>query len=132
MTNAPTNTPAPLLVLEQVSMQFAAQPVLRGLDLGVGRGQTLVVIGESGCGKTVLLKIMVALLRPTLGRVYFDGQDWTKLTDRDLAKQRLRFGYLFQGSALFDSLTVAENIAFGLRAQGGRPDKEIQEVVRQR
>ncbi len=61
-------------------MQFSAQPVLRGLSVGVARGQTLAVIGESGCGKTVLLKIMIGLLRPTTGRVIFDGKEWSNLS----------------------------------------------------
>jgi phospholipid/cholesterol/gamma-HCH transport system ATP-binding protein len=132
MSTAPPNPPPPLLLLEQVSMRFGSQPVLRGIDLGVSRGQTLAVIGESGCGKTVLLKIMIALLRPTAGRVVFDGREWAHLSEREVGKQRLRFGYLFQGAALFDSLTVYENVAFGLHAQGGRPEGEIREVVRQR
>jgi phospholipid/cholesterol/gamma-HCH transport system ATP-binding protein len=127
-----TTAPTPLLSLDQVSMQFGAQPVLRGISAGVTRGQTLAVIGESGCGKTVLLKITIGLLRPTAGRVLFDGKEWSNLSEREIGKQRQRFGYLFQGAALFDSLTVYENIAFGLKAQGGRPESEIQEVVRQR
>ncbi len=133
MSTASTEAgPKSLLTVENVSVQFASQPVLRGIDLGVVRGQTLVVIGESGCGKTVLLKILIGLLRPTLGQVIFDGQEWARLSEKAIAKQRLRFGYLFQGAALFDSLTVFENIAFGLKAQGGRPEGEIQEIVRQR
>jgi len=127
-----TVAPISVLSLEQVSMRFGTQPVLHALDLSVQRGQTLVVIGESGCGKTVLLKIIIALLRPTVGRVIFDGQDWATLSERQLAKQRLRFGYVFQGAALFDSLTVNDNVAFGLRAHGKRPEAEIQEIVRQR
>jgi phospholipid/cholesterol/gamma-HCH transport system ATP-binding protein len=129
MTTAPAT---PLLALEQVSMQFGNQSVLRGIDLAVPRGQALVVIGESGCGKTVLLKLLIGLLRPTAGRVVFDGKAWSDLSEREVAQRRLRFGYLFQAAALFDSLTVAENIAFGLRAQGGKPDREIREIVRQR
>ncbi len=132
MSTAPPINPVPLLALEQVSMRFGSQPILRSIGLSVRRGQTLVVIGESGCGKTVLLKIIIGLLRPTGGRVTFDGTEWTGLSEREIAKRRLRFGYLFQGAALFDSLTVYENIAFGLKAQGGRPESEIQEVVRQR
>ena len=102
-------------------MQFGTQPVLRDIDLEVRRGQTLVVIGESGCGKTVLLKLIIGLLRPTAGRVLFDGKVLADLRERELTKQRLRFGFLFQGAALFDSLTVYDNVAFGLRAKGGRP-----------
>jgi len=113
-------------------MQFGVQPVLRDIALQVRRGETLVVIGESGCGKTVLLKLMIALLRPSGGRVLFDGRVLSDLRERDLTAQRLRFGFLFQGAALFDSLSVFDNVAFGLRAKGGRTDTEVREVVRQR
>jgi phospholipid/cholesterol/gamma-HCH transport system ATP-binding protein len=126
-----SDAPAPLISLLQVSMQFGPQRVLHAIDLDVRKGQTLVVVGESGCGKTVLLKLIIGLLRPTVGQVLFDGKSLNDLPERELARQRLRFGFLFQGAALFDSLTVYDNVAFGLRAQG-RPDVEIQEVVRQR
>src|SRR5262245_53698019 len=122
---------SPFIVLEDVSMQFGPHRVLDGIDLGVQRGQTLVVIGESGCGKTVLLKLIIGLLRPTAGRVTFDGKVLADLSEDELTRQRLRFGFLFQGAALFDSLSVYDNVAFGLRAQG-RPEAEIVEVVRQR
>jgi phospholipid/cholesterol/gamma-HCH transport system ATP-binding protein len=121
-----------LIALEQVSMQFAAQRVLHNLTLSIARGQTLVVIGESGCGKTVLLKLIIGLLQPTSGRVRFDGHVLSDLTDAELTRQRLRFGFLFQGAALFDSLSVADNVAFGLRAQRRYPEREIQDRVRQR
>src|SRR5262249_23553836 len=120
-----------LIALERVSMQFGAHRVLHAIDLTIQRGQTLVVIGESGCGKTVLLKLIIGLLRPTAGRVLFDGQALVDLPERELTRQRLRFGFLFQGSALFDSLSVYDNVAFGPRALG-RPEAEIREVVRQR
>src|SRR3954468_21100502 len=120
-----------LISLEQVSMQFNGQRVLHAIDLGVQRGQTVAVIGESGCGKTVLLKLLIGLLRPTEGKVLFDGKALADLSERQLTRQRLRFGYLFQGAALFDSLSVYDNVAFGLRAQR-RPEREVREVVRQR
>ncbi len=113
-------------------MQFGGQRVLHALDLGIQKGQTVAVIGESGCGKTVLLKLIIGLLRPTVGRVLFDEQVLVDLAEKELVKQRLRFGFLFQGSALFDSLSVFDNVAFGLRATGRRPDSELQEIVRQR
>jgi phospholipid/cholesterol/gamma-HCH transport system ATP-binding protein len=122
----------PLLRLETVSMQFGTQRVLKDINLNVQRGQTLVVIGESGCGKTVLLKLIIGLLHPTAGRVVFDGKFLAELNDRDLTRQRLRFGFLFQGSALFDSLSVFDNVAFGLREQRKGGEKEIRESVRQR
>src|SRR5262249_25404041 len=78
------------------------------------------------------LKLVIGLLRPTAGRVLFDGQVLADLRERDLTAQRLRFGFLFQGAALFDSLSVYDNVAFGLRAQGGRPESEVREGVRQR
>ena len=133
MAGEPNPTPEkPLLTVENVSMVFGEHPVLRDLMLPIPRGQTLVVIGESGCGKTVLLKLIIGLLRPTVGRVTFDGRVLADLAERELTRQRLRFGYLFQGAALFDSLSVYDNVAFGLRAQRGRPEAEVREIVRQR
>jgi phospholipid/cholesterol/gamma-HCH transport system ATP-binding protein len=122
----------PLIALEQVSVQFGGHRVLHAIDLAVRRGQTLAVIGESGCGKTVLLKLIIGLLRPTVGRVAFDGKVLADLPERELTRQRRRFGFLFQGAALFDSLSVYDNVAFGLRAQGRAPEAEVREVVRQR
>jgi phospholipid/cholesterol/gamma-HCH transport system ATP-binding protein len=123
---------APLLSFERVEMQFGAQRVLRGVDLAVPRGQTLAIIGESGCGKTVMLKLAIALLRASSGRVLFDGNELSRLGDRALTQQRLRFGFLFQGAALFDSLNVFDNIAFGLREQRKRREPEIVDVVKRR
>jgi phospholipid/cholesterol/gamma-HCH transport system ATP-binding protein len=128
----PARLVPPLLTLEGVWVTFGGQRVLHEITLGVPRGQTLVVLGESGCGKTVLLKLLIGLLRPTRGRVTFDGRVLTELPERELTRQRLRFGFLFQGAALFDSLSVYDNVAFGLRQQQKRSEAEIRDIVRQR
>jgi len=122
----------PLIALEDVNIAFGAHRVLSAITLSVPRGQTVVVIGESGCGKTVLLKLVIGLIKPTAGRVFFDGRNLAELNDRDLTQQRLRFGFLFQGAALFDSLSVFDNVAFGLREQRRLSEKEIAGAVRDR
>jgi len=105
----------PIIELIDLTMRFRQQTVLRDVNLQVRRGETLCVIGESGCGKTVLLKLMIALLRPTRGVVRFDGRDLATLGEHELNRTRLRFGFLFQMAALFDSLTIFDNVAFGPR-----------------
>ncbi len=104
-----------IIELQGVSMRFREQAVLREIDLTIQRGQTVCIIGESGCGKTVMLKLMIGLLKPTLGRVRFDGKDLATLDEREMVRARLRFGFLFQMAALFDSLTIFDNVAFGPR-----------------
>ena len=116
--------PRPVVELENVSMSFGTLPVLREIELRISQGETLAIIGESGCGKTVLLKLMIGLLWPVSGRVRFDQQDLAELGDRDLTAVRTRFGFVFQGAALFDSLSVEQNIAFGLRERARVPDEE--------
>jgi phospholipid/cholesterol/gamma-HCH transport system ATP-binding protein len=128
----PAAAPEPLITLEEIGITFQNHAVLRGLTLAIPRGQTIAVIGESGCGKTVLLKLLIGLLRPTAGRVVFDGHDIGRLGDHELTRQRLRFGFLFQGAALFDSLTVYDNVAFGLREQRRVSDAQLREIVAQR
>jgi phospholipid/cholesterol/gamma-HCH transport system ATP-binding protein len=119
----------PLLEMRRLSLQFGRQEVLRDIQLTVPRGQTVAVIGESGCGKTVLLKTLIGLIRPTRGEVLFDGHDLSKLLDQELVQQRIRFGFLFQNAALFDSMTVGQNVAFPLRQHGRGSDREVQEIV---
>lgn len=121
-----------LITFHKLGIEFQRQRVLHDINLDIARGQTVVVIGESGCGKTVLLKLMIGLLRPTAGTVTFDGQIIADLNDRELTKQRLRFGFLFQSAALFDSLSVYDNVAFGLREKGLATEGEIAVIVRQR
>ncbi len=103
-----------IIRLERVVKALDDQVVLRGVDLDIQRGQTTVVIGPSGCGKSVLLKHIIGLLKPDKGKVFFCGQEISSLSERNLAPIRQRMGFLFQGAALFDSLTVAENISFPL------------------
>jgi phospholipid/cholesterol/gamma-HCH transport system ATP-binding protein len=97
-----------------VSKSFGSLSVLTGVNLRIARGETTVVLGESGTGKSVLLKHMVGLLRPDRGQVLYDGKDLTRLSERKLAAIRTKFGFLFQGGALFDSMTALENVAFPL------------------
>jgi phospholipid/cholesterol/gamma-HCH transport system ATP-binding protein len=106
---------APLIEVSDLHVQFGRQQVLRDVNLSIPRGQTLAVIGESGCGKTVLLKTIIGLIAPTSGTAAFDGRRLDQLNERDLSEQRTRFGFVFQQAALFDSMTVAENILFPLR-----------------
>ncbi|HEX4609534.1 MAG TPA: ATP-binding cassette domain-containing protein [Urbifossiella sp.] len=124
--------PDPVIQLRGVSVRFGRQPVLRGIDLAIDPHQTVCVIGESGCGKTVLLKLLVGLLKPTEGDVLFEGGSVPDLGESDLTRMRLRMGFLFQQAALFDSLTVYENVAFGLRAKGGVSEADIRTRVRER
>jgi len=128
----PTDSGEPLITARDVSVVFDGNAVLREIDLEIPRGQTVAIIGESGCGKTVFLKTMIGLVRPTSGEVIFDGRDLTKLNDKQLTAQRLRFGYVFQMAALFDSLTIAQNIAFPLRQNDDVKAGEIDDIVRER
>ena len=122
----------PIIELAGVTMRFRQQTVLRDLSLRIARGETLCVIGESGCGKTVLLKLMIALLRPTGGVVRFDGRDLSKLDEQELTKTRLRFGFLFQMAALFDSLTIYDNVAFGPREHNLCDEDTLRRTVAER
>jgi phospholipid/cholesterol/gamma-HCH transport system ATP-binding protein len=122
----------PLVDVQNLHVRFGRQQVLRGINVSVPKKQTLVVIGESGCGKTVFLKSLIGLTRPSKGRVSFDGQDVASMSEKVLTTQRVRFGYLFQGAALFDSLTVAQNVAFPLKEHTKKTPEEIQQVVREK
>jgi phospholipid/cholesterol/gamma-HCH transport system ATP-binding protein len=120
---------SPIARLDNVSVAFGAQPVLRNLNLDIRRGETLLIIGESGCGKTVLLKLLVGLLKPTAGRVLFEDRDLAKHSPAELIQMRRRFGFLFQGAALFDSLTVFDNVAYPLRALHSLKENEVRDRV---
>lgn len=125
----PESSKPPILETRDLSVCFSRQEVLRDIKLRMPRGQTLAIIGESGCGKTVLLKSLIGLVRPTKGTVLFDGQDLATLDEQQLNQQRIRYGFVFQQAALFDSMTVAQNVAFPLRQHQTLPETEIRETV---
>ena len=119
----------PLIEVRNMSVSFDGQGVLRDINLNIPAGQTVVVLGESGCGKTVLIKSMIGLVRPTRGHVFFDSQDLNLLSERRLSQQRLRFGFVFQNAALFDSMNIAENVSFPLRQHGRFSNSQVREMV---
>ena len=104
-----------ILAVKNVTKRFGPHLVLDNVSLSIEKGKTTVVIGPSGCGKTVLVKHLIVLLRPTSGEVYFNGSRIDNLSEQDLNEVRTHFGFLFQGGALFDSLSVFENIIFPIR-----------------
>ena len=106
---------SPAIRLEHVTKAFGTLTVLDDLSLDIPRGHALVILGRSGTGKSVTLKAIIGLLRPDTGRVFVDDQDITTLSGRELGAVRKRIGFLFQRAALFDSITVGENVAFPLR-----------------
>ncbi len=108
-------TRSPLITLKGVEKRFGTNHVLRGVDLEIRRGEIFTLLGGSGTGKSVILKQMVGLLRPDSGRIVIEGRDVTGLRERDWVELRKRIAYVFQGAALFDSLNVLENVAYGLR-----------------
>lgn len=111
---------------------FNGLPVLNGVDLEVPTGKITVVIGKSGAGKSVLLKHVAGLLKPDRGRIFINGTDLSRVRGRELQEIKKRFGVVFQGSALFDSLTVLENVAFPLREKTRLPEGEILKRARER
>jgi phospholipid/cholesterol/gamma-HCH transport system ATP-binding protein len=116
--------------LRNIHKSFGRQRVLSGVSLDIEKGEGLVIIGASGSGKSVLLKHIVGLLKPDKGEVWFDGGRVDNLRERELMEVRTHFGFLFQMGALFDSLTVAENVAFPLVEHTDKPPEEIEKLVR--
>jgi len=115
--------------LRNLHKAFEENQVLRGLDLSIEAGEILTILGGSGTGKSVLLKLIIGLLKPDAGEVLIEGEDIVPLRERDLLQVRRKVGMLFQGSALFDSLSVRENVAFPLREHTRMTEAEIQDRV---
>ena len=103
-----------MIEVRQLQKSFGPQLILDGVNLQIDHGQSAVIIGRSGGGKSVLLKHLIGLLQPDAGEVSVDGEKITRMTERQLLRVREKFGMVFQGAALFDSMTVAENVAFPL------------------
>jgi len=130
-TTRTASTSDALVQIQAVGVRFGRQQVLRDVNLEIPRGQTVALIGESGCGKTVLLKTVIGLIRPTLGRIVYDGRDITTLSDRELTQLRTRFGFVFQQAALFDSMSIADNVSFPLRQHRRQSREEMRRTVLQ-
>jgi phospholipid/cholesterol/gamma-HCH transport system ATP-binding protein len=109
--------------------KFGGKPVLSGVNLVINTGETLTIIGRSGEGKSVLLKHIIGLLKPDRGAILIDGEDITRAKPSRIFELRRRFGMLFQGSALFDSMSVEENIGLGLREHSGLPEAQIKSII---
>jgi len=117
--------------LEQIHKSFGGKPVLRGIDLEVRRGETLVILGGSGSGKSVLLKTLIGLVRADSGRLLFEGKDIANLAERDYYPIRKRVSYLFQGGVLFDSMNIYQNLAYPLLEHTRLTHKDILPLVRE-
>ncbi len=118
-----------MIEVRDLKKSFGSQKVLDGITFNIEPGESVVIIGRSGCGKSVLLKHLIGLIRPDSGEVLIDDEHITSLDERELLKVRRKFGMLFQSAALFDSLNVHENISFVLRREGQHSQKEIDERV---
>ena len=118
-----------MISVRKLHKTLGTQEVLRGVDLEVKRGDTCVILGRSGCGKSVLLKHLIGLFKPTTGEVWVDGEEISGLAERQLGPVRKKVGILFQSAALFDSMNVEENLAFPLRETGVKDVKEIRDRV---
>lgn len=121
-----------MIELRKVSKSFNGKQVLENIDLTIEEGSTTVIIGGSGQGKSVILKHIIGLLKPDEGEIIYSGKDISKINDIELNEVRKDFGFLFQFSALFDSMTVEENVGFPLRENTRMKESEIAEIVSQR
>ena len=118
-----------MIRLVKLNKSFRGAPVLKDLDLTIPTGQTTVIIGGSGSGKSVLLKHIIGLLQPDSGEVWIDNDELTRLREKDLYRVRKRFGMLFQEGALFDSMNVGQNVAFPILEHRRLPLAEVQQLV---
>jgi phospholipid/cholesterol/gamma-HCH transport system ATP-binding protein len=120
-----------MIRIADLHKSFGSNKVLRGVNLEIKRGETMAIIGQSGSGKSVLIKHLIGLIKPDRGEIYVDGVEITRLNEDELHKVTRKFGMLFQGSALFDSLSVAQNVGFGLERYMDLSPQKIKELVRE-
>jgi len=118
-----------MIIVSDLYKRFGPKEVLKGINLKIYDGETLVILGPSGCGKSVLLKHIIGLLDPDAGQILFDGEDITRFNRKKLDQMRMHMGMLFQSAALFDSLTVEENVAFALRKHTDLSSLAIHHIV---
>jgi phospholipid/cholesterol/gamma-HCH transport system ATP-binding protein len=118
-----------MIEVRDLKRSFGSSPILDGVSFRIEKGESVVIIGRSGGGKSVLLKHLVALLQPDSGDVLIDGESIVNMNERELLRVRHKFGMLFQGAALFDSMTVAENVAFAFRRDRSLPESEVKQKV---
>jgi phospholipid/cholesterol/gamma-HCH transport system ATP-binding protein len=132
VVDRPQPADKPLVEIRSLSVRFGRQSVLRDISISIPQGQTLVLLGESGCGKTVLMKTIIGLVRATEGSVRYEGRNIAELPDRELTQLRTRFGFVFQQAALFDSMTIGQNVSFPLRQHSVKGREELNRIVSQR
>ena len=120
-----------MIRINDLHKSYGSNRVLRGVNLEIERGETMVIIGQSGSGKSVLIKHLIGLIKPDRGEIYIDGVEITRLREAELHKVTRKFGMLFQSSALFDSMTVAQNVGFGLERYMNFPAQKINELVKE-
>ena len=118
-----------MIRIENICKSFGEKQVLKNINMEIREGETLAIIGGSGSGKSTLLRLLIGLDRPTSGEIYIMGQAISHMQESELDKLRMNMGMVFQYSALFDSMTVGENVAFGLREHTDLSEEEIQTIV---
>jgi phospholipid/cholesterol/gamma-HCH transport system ATP-binding protein len=121
-----------MIEIKEVYKSFGSNQVLNGVDLNINQGETIVILGRSGCGKSVLLKHIIGLMKPDKGQIFIDGEEITAYSYEKLSNLRKRFGMLFQGAALFDSMTVEENVGLGLTEHTDLSKEKIKEIVKEK
>lgn len=121
-----------MIKLIDLNMKYGEHVILHDVNLTIKKGETLAVVGPSGTGKSTLLKLLIGLARPTGGQVWVDGKEISRMKDKELDEARLGMGMVFQYSALFDSMSVGENVAFGLRQHTDMGEDDIRRIVEER